>query len=460
MRPVVLLALVAAEGFTSLAFEVIALRRIVPYVGSSITVTAPTIAIFLAALALGYFAAARVAKDYEATVLRNFVIAAAVGGTMLSSAGAALVFGLVPYPPAALVIYLCVSMAPPAYFLAQTVPVLSNIVGRERAGDAGGITLAASTAGSVVGALVLSLIVMQWLGVRAALLVTALGLLTVAAWGGLATGHRRLAVLATLVALPIVTMNALPAHTLAESAYADYEVRNGPTSGDDGNATPVRQLLVNRQVASQLSGERLAQRAPYIEFFSDVLTRQLGLNGGHILVLGAGGFTLSLGDARNNYTFVDIDPIIQGVAQRHFLPDSPNGRVQGSFVVDDARNYVAQGAEVFSAIVVDVYSSHVSVPAHLVTLEFWQSLKRRLEPNGTVLVNLVLEPHLRSPYARNVLATIQQALGLCAVHVLDHGARLSNVAVVCRDMHAGLAPARVYTDDRNGVDLDRSLRGH
>jgi predicted membrane-bound spermidine synthase len=454
------MALVAAEGFTSLAFEVIALRRIVPYVGSSITVTAPTIAIFLAALALGYFAAARVAKDYETTVLRNFVIAAAVGGTMLSSAGAALVFGLVPYPPLALVIYLCVSMAPPAYFLAQTVPVLSNIVGRERAGDAGGVTLAASTAGSVVGALVLSLIVMQWLGVRAALLVTALGLLTVALWGGLATGRRRLAWQAALVALPIVVMNVLPAHTIAESAYADYQVRHGSAPGHGGAAVPMRQLVVNNQVASQLGGAGLANRAPYIEFLSDVLTRQLALDGQQILVLGAGGFTLSLGDARNTYTFVDIDPMIRAVAQRHFLPGSPNGRIQGSFVADDARNYVVQSDKRFAAIVVDVYSSHVSVPAHLVTLEFWQSLSRRLEPGGTVLANLVLEPSLRSPYARNVLATVQQALGACAVHVLNQGARLSNVAVVCRDVQAAAAQAHVYTDDLNGVDWDRNIRGH
>jgi hypothetical protein len=301
---------------------------------------------------------------------------------------------------------------------------------------------------------------MQWLGVRAALLVTALGLLTVALWGGLATGRRRLAWQAALVALPIVVMNVLPAHTIAESAYADYQVRHGSAPGHGGAAVPMRQLVVNNQVASQLGGAGLANRAPYIEFLSDVLTRQLALDGQQILVLGAGGFTLSLGDARNTYTFVDIDPMIRAVAQRHFLPGSPNGRIQGSFVADDARNYVVQSDKRFAAIVVDVYSSHVSVPAHLVTLEFWQSLSRRLEPGGTVLANLVLEPSLRSPYARNVLATVQQALGACAVHVLNQGARLSNVAVVCRDVQAAAAQAHVYTDDLNGVDWDRNIRGH
>ena len=52
----------------------------------------------LAALALGYFAASRVRENYERTVLRNFVIAALVGGCLLSEWGAALFFGLIPSP--------------------------------------------------------------------------------------------------------------------------------------------------------------------------------------------------------------------------------------------------------------------------------------------------------------------------------------------------------------------------
>jgi hypothetical protein len=53
-----LVFLVFVEGFASLGIEVIALRRLVPHVGSAITVTAPTIALFLLALTIGYWSAA------------------------------------------------------------------------------------------------------------------------------------------------------------------------------------------------------------------------------------------------------------------------------------------------------------------------------------------------------------------------------------------------------------------
>ena len=76
--------IVFIEGFCSLGAEVIALRRLVPHVGSAIVVTAPTIGLFLLALALGYAAGARVADRFTAVVGRNFVVSALLAGVGLS----------------------------------------------------------------------------------------------------------------------------------------------------------------------------------------------------------------------------------------------------------------------------------------------------------------------------------------------------------------------------------------
>jgi predicted membrane-bound spermidine synthase len=450
ITPRALMVLVAVEGFTSLAYEVIALRRIVPYVGSSITVTAPTIAIFLAALAIGYFAASRVTADFKQRVLRNFIAAAAVGGVMLSSWGAAIVFGLIPNASVALAVYLLLAMAPPAYFLAQTVPVLANVVGRAGAGEASGVTLAASTAGSVLGALTLSLVVMQTLGVRAALLLTSLALLLSAAWFARRLGQRAVVAQAMTAIVPVIAMNFLPAMSLRESAYADYQVVTIPKDGQHA-----QQLLVNRQVASELRDA--GRRADYVEYLAGELKRTFGATERRILVLGAGGFTLSLSDDRHQYTYVDIDPAIKDLVESHFL----RHKIRGRFVVDDARSFVVSSSDVFDAIVVDVYSSHVSIPSHLTTREFWLSLRPRLaEKGGVVLVNLVLEPSLTSAYSRNLLATIRSALGECAIAVLAPAEPISNVELTCRAGLADRPAARIYTDDLNSVDRDRNVRGH
>ena len=83
-----LYAIVFIEGFCSLGAEVLALRQLVPHLGSSIIVTAPTIGLFLLALALGYPPGAKDERDYLAAVSRNFLWSAVVCGVISSPSAA------------------------------------------------------------------------------------------------------------------------------------------------------------------------------------------------------------------------------------------------------------------------------------------------------------------------------------------------------------------------------------
>ncbi len=176
---------------------------------------------------------------------------------------------------------------------------------------------------------------------------------------------------------------------------------------------------------------------------------ELGLVGGDILVLGAGGFTLSHQEPTNRYTFVDIDPKIREIAEQRFLKEP----IRGTFIVDDARRFVRTTDQRFDAVVVDVFSSHTSIPGHLVTQEFWKDIRRTLAPNGALLINLILDGRLETPYARNLLATIDSVYGRCAVEVLHKSQPLSNVIVSCYDSSSPGAGAP-YIDERNSADLD------
>jgi hypothetical protein len=290
-----LLALVAIEGAASLGIEVVALRRIVPYVGSSITITAPTIAAFLAALALGYHRAAQVQGDFERRVLANFVAAAAIAGVGLSAEFAALIFLLVPDRVAGLAVYLGLTMLPPAYLLAQTVPLLTNVMRSSRAGESAGRALAWSTAGSVVSAAGLSLIVMQMLGVRWAVVAAAAPMALVALVAASKVGATAIAVRAVCTLAAIVIVNTLPG-SVTETAYADYRVVTSEWPAREGEAARAvsRVFVVNSQAASQLDGDAAPRRAAYIEFMAAEIRRQAADRTLEVLVLGAGGFTLSV----------------------------------------------------------------------------------------------------------------------------------------------------------------------
>ena len=61
LSPVALGFILLAEGWASLGTEILALRRLTPWAGSSVDVTSILLAVYLAALAAGYRRGGRLA---------------------------------------------------------------------------------------------------------------------------------------------------------------------------------------------------------------------------------------------------------------------------------------------------------------------------------------------------------------------------------------------------------------
>ena len=436
--------IVFIEGFCSLGAEVIALRRLLPHVGSSIVVTAPTIGFFLLALAFGYASGARVAARYDTVVMRNFLIAAALAGLGLARMTLDLAFDLFRPALAAYLIFILLVLCPIAWLLGQTVPILTNLMKHQRTGEASGTALYWSTLGSFLGSVTLSLIVMQRLGVSAAVFACAAGLILGAV---LLAGRSALPMLLATVLLAAVAGLNFSAAPVIETAYADYSV----VPGEQGAQGSRRIFMVNRQQASALDDSDPPRHLDYVDHLRRVLLDELGFADRDILVLGAGGFSLSQREPLNRYTYVDIDPAILRIAETRFLRQPVHGR----FIADDARPYLSATAQQYDAIIVDAYSSRTSIPGHLVTREFWLDVRRALRPQGVLLANLVLDGRLETPYARSMLATIESVYGRCAVEVLHKGRPSANVEVVC---FASSQPggATIYVDEKNPADIDKA----
>lgn len=438
--------IVFIEGFCSLGAEIVALRRLVPHVGSAIVVTAPTIGLFLLALALGYGSGARVTTRFTAVVARNFQISALLAGVGLARVTVDGLFTLVQPTGLAYLIFIGGVLCPLAWLLGQTVPVLTNLMKHTRTGEASGYALYWSTLGSFLGSVSLSLVVMQWLGVSAAVMVCAILLIL----GSLLLCERTRQTWATglMIGVATVAINLHPTDGVIDTAYADYAVK--PVT-QPAHVNP-RGFFVNNSLASLMDDSEPPHYARYVQHLRRIILDELALNGRDILVLGAGGFTLSHQEPTNRYTYVDIDPKIREIAEQRFLKTP----IRGTFIVDDARRYVRSTDKQFDAVVVDVFSSHTSIPGHLVTREFWQDTRRTLTPQGVLLVNLILDGRLETPYARNLLATIERIFGRCAVEVLHKSKPLSNVIVSCyNSSRAGQGAP--YTDERNGADVDLAL---
>ena len=441
LTPRQLFLIVFIEGFCSLGAEVLALRQLIPHVGSSIVVTAPTIGFFLLALALGYASGGRVAGRYGEVVARNFLVSAFIAAVGLAGNSVDAIFAHLSPPLLAYGVFIGGVLCPLAWLLGQTVPVLTNLMRHERVGEKAGFALYWSTLGSFLGSVTLSLVVMQWLGVSAAVIVVA----TLLFVGALILQPQARTVLPVVLGLLLMVFANQRLWVVGETAYATYAVEPLALSGTvDATA-----FKVNNSLSSLIDRSEPPVYARYIRRMRQILLDELSFNERDILVLGAGGFTLSHDEPRNRYTYVDIDPAIRGLAEQHFLKD----RARGEFIAEDARRFVTDTTRRFDAVVVDVYSARMSIPAHLVTREFWAASRQALKPDGVMLANLILDGRLATPYARNLLATIESVYGRCGIDVLHRGQAVSNVVVVCYSNPAG-APAAVYSDERNRADTD------
>ena len=131
-----------------------------------------------------------------------------------------------------------------------------------------------------------------------------------------------------------------------------------------------------------------------------------------IAVLGGGGGTLATMMAQRGArpVLVDINAEAFELAEKYFWLAPSVERV-----VADARRYLADGSELFDAIALDAFGAD-EIPAHLATVGFFSLARRRLLPQGVLVVNVPLGRREDGMLAR--LSTAVAACGL-PVSVLD-----------------------------------------
>ena len=187
LPPAALGTILLAEGYASLATEILALRRMVPWAGSAVSVTAVLLAVYLAALAGGYRRGGLLARrgDLRRRLAVRLSAAGALAAFWLSDLGTLAAFGL-PVPPLAQVTaYAVAGIAPVGWLLAESVLLAHACApGRNPSETAGGI-FALSTAGNVLGALLTTFLLLPGLSTAAASIALVAGLFLAAALASL-----------------------------------------------------------------------------------------------------------------------------------------------------------------------------------------------------------------------------------------------------------------------------------
>jgi spermidine synthase len=388
-----LTAVVFAAGVGSLATEIAASRLLAPYFGNSTIVWANVIGLILASLALGYWLGGRLA-DRRPTprTLGAVVLAAAcliavipfvarplldlsVEGLDRVSAGAAIgsFFGVL------------VLFVPPVVLLGMVAPfaIRLAITDLESAGTVAGRLYAVSTVGSLLGTFLSALVLIPAVGTQRTLLASA----AVIGFGGAALLGRRWlvlgAVLAGLLLIPPGVVKAQKGLLFEdESRFQFIQVveRDGARRLylDEGLATHSvwrrNDVLTGGVWDTYLAVAALLPRLERVAML------------GNAAGTAARAFAHFYPGVRMDG--VELDPAVSKAGRRYF----GMGQIPGLEVHDmDARTYLRQTDRRYDLIVVDAYRPPY-VPFYLATSEFFDLVRKHLNPGGIVALNVATTP--------------------------------------------------------------------
>lgn len=447
-----LLFIVLLEGFVTISVEVLVIRQLIPFVGNNVIVTSLIIGVFLLFLAIGYWRGGQYRTDYRHILLNNFTKAAIWLGIGLSYTFVHLFFQVmriyITLPPLFdLSIYLLIIIAPLVYVLGQTVPITTNLFRGETVGEISGKVLYLSTLGSFSGAVLTSLLLFNFIGVAWSVVINygILFFLTCLLIKSFRQAVGRLLFLSIfLVLVYALNVNFEKDYFVHTNNYANYRVQDNYEIAPH-NVGSV--FIVNESLSSFVNSRR--QGAPYIELIKRLLFDDLILRDKKILIIGAGGFTLSAENTYGNYfTYVDIDKDIAKIVKQYYLE-----QINGEFIAEDARLFLAQTEQRFDVIISDAYQDQRSIPAYLLTVEHFQNIDRVLMADGFAVFNLIARPFLDDDYSKRVDNTISAVFPNCMKIPLRYVNSLANIIYICHKSEQD-EDSMIYTDDMNRSTLD------
>lgn len=450
------------EGYVVLSAELLAIRQTLPFVGSGTDTVSIIIAAILMPLAFGYYAGGQYRGRIRHKLVRNLLIAGAfltigLSYLVLTSFFGALTEGLGWKNRLLLTtLYGLLFIITPVYLLGQTVPLVSNYFRRAHLPHAAGKILFYSTIGSFLGAILTTLFLMNTIGVSGTVTVT---IACIAVLIILLSKLRicRSAAAAVFLFLLAAALNSPQAlETVGVISNNAYNTAQMEAYGD------TLYLRLNRSYASAIYPDKPEYpvyeyvryiESQYIRYFKHTNMK------GKILVLGAGGFTIGLGDTWNDYVFVDIDSDLKELAEKQFLKRKLDKNK--IFEAVPARGYLNQTKEHFDLIVVDVFHGLNNAPEHLLTREFFLQVRNRLTPRGIVIVNQLGSPLGEDDYARGIDNTIRS--------IFPHANRIplynfnpwrtvpsddKNVLYIAQNLAPG-GHENIYTDNLNRAAFDK-----
>ncbi|MFD1632977.1 spermidine synthase [Haloplanus ruber] len=451
------------SGVASMGLEILAGRIVAPQFGSSIYTWGSIIAVFLAALSLGYHlggqrAAERASDERLAWLLIGTAAYVALvvfaSDILLATAGAVPLPGRFASLPAVILLF-----GPPTYLLGFISPYAAELSDTEGVGAASGHVYAVGTVGSIVGAFGTTFALIPAFGVETIGVGFGLLLVGTALWLTW-TGERRKPTVAS-VAVAVLVVGAGVSGSLGVSAGGPvlYQTQTPYQELEVTQLGDVRTLYLDGQPHSAMDVADPDRHVfDYTRYFH--LPMLMTEDVDRVLFVGGGGFTGPKHFAEEYNVTVDVaelDPAVIDTAKRYFdVAESERLNVHNV----GGRQFLRETNHTYDLIVLDAYKKD-KVPFQLTTVEFMRLAESRLDADGVLFANLISAPSgPASKFYRAEYRTMAQVYPQVYTFPTAEGSVVQNVEVVATKSDRRLTEDALQRRNERravGIDLRREI---
>ncbi|MDD3888110.1 MAG: fused MFS/spermidine synthase [Patescibacteria group bacterium] len=401
MKKIYYFLTVFLTGLTITAVELTVSHLVAPYFGASLLVWTNVIGIILAGLALGYYIGGRIADKYPnpkylyLIILLSGILFLIIPFLIKPFASFAITNPFTELTSSTATIFVAsffiivLLFFPPVTLLATVSPYLIKLlnVNNKKIGQTSGKIFAIGTIGSIIGTFLPAFLFIPFLGSKETILFFG-GLMIFL--GILGIFKNKIKFLSSIIIiLPLFSNNLFNIKNTqgtileTETPYQYIQVKE---------ENQKKYLYFNEGTGPQtIHDPNSILTNSYYDYFTPLpylLPNQKDLN---VLILGLGA-----GSMTNQYQYffknkynlnidgVELDPKVTDIAKKYFNLKTQNLTIYNQ----DARFFLKTTDKKYDLILIDAYKQYY-LPEHLVTTEFFNELKEKLNPNGLIASNFV-----------------------------------------------------------------------
>ncbi len=398
-----------ASGALIMVLEMVGARVMAPHLGTSVIVWTSLIGVVLACLAVGAFMGGRLAdKKLSPLILARILAGAGLGSALTALAhrfvGMSITSSIDNIYLSAVVAALCLFALPAlAFGMVSPYIIRLRLADISTSGATVGRLYALSTTGSILGTFLGGFVLISFFSSTHILLGTAAAMLLLSLLVGITSKGAKAQNVATTLLLffiPIIgfingqmeeSMRAHGTPPPVETPYNSIRI----SQGYNEEKRPIRLMATDPGYAQ--SGTYLDKPDEllfdYTKYYA--LGTVLFPKAHKVLMLGGGGYSVpkwllaghgGLDGGQLRLDVVELDAGMTKLAKESFgLKEDTRMRI----FHEDARRHLTTNTERYDLVLVDVFNSHYSVPFHMGTVEAAASLRRAVNDDGAILMNII-----------------------------------------------------------------------